>query len=112
MALPVIPPSTGVEGFKKAMKAIHEERLRGHHGRSGALSGTEPPAPFTGQEKRMIASIWRGDTVKETAQSLQISPHTVKAHIHNILRKTGATNRASLVNLLSACCTKGEDHDK
>ncbi|MGD0234351.1 MAG: LuxR C-terminal-related transcriptional regulator [Syntrophorhabdales bacterium] len=108
----IIPASIGLQGFKKALKAVHEGQFRGHHARLGTLSGTEPPAPLTGQEKRVIASICRGDTIKETAQSLQISPHTVKVHVHNIFRKTGAVSRARLVNLLSACCTKGEDHEK
>jgi DNA-binding NarL/FixJ family response regulator len=108
----IIPPSIGVEGFKKALKAVGEGQCRGHHARSGALAGTELPIPFTGQEKKVIKFICRGDTNNEIAERLRLSPNTVKVYVHNILTKTGVVSRARLVNLLSACCTKGENHEK
>ncbi|HME45215.1 MAG TPA: LuxR C-terminal-related transcriptional regulator [Syntrophorhabdales bacterium] len=103
----VIPPSTDLQGFKKALKVVHEEQVRGRRARSDALTGTEVPLPFTRQEKKVFECICRGDTVKEMAQSFHLSPYTVKAHVHSILAKTGAPNRACLVNLLGARCAEG-----
>jgi DNA-binding NarL/FixJ family response regulator len=108
----IIPPLTGVEGLKKALKAVSEKHCRGYHARSAAFSGAELPVPFTRQEKKVIEYICRGDTIKEMAQSFHLSPHTVKVHVHNILAKTGVVSRARLVNLLSAFCTEGESHEK
>lgn len=109
----IIPASIGLQGFKKALKVVHEGQFRGATTQGQApYPGRSRLLPLPGRRKGVIASICRGDTIKETAQSLQISPHTVKVHVHNIFRKTGAVSRARLVNLLSACCTKGEDHEK
>lgn len=103
----IIPPSAGLQGFKKVLQAVGE-RSRAW---SCTLAGSEVPVPFTPQEKKVISCICRGDSSKEIAQGLDISPHTVKAHLHNILAKTGAPNRARLVSLLTAC-TRGEDHEQ
>jgi DNA-binding CsgD family transcriptional regulator len=62
------------------------------------------PLPFTRQEKKVIECICRGDgSTKEIARELRISTHTVKVYVHNILSKTRAPNRVSLVTLLGAC---------
>jgi DNA-binding NarL/FixJ family response regulator len=107
----IIPPSTGLQDFRKAVKAVRKGQFRVHHARSGALPGTEPPLPLTRQEKKVIACVCRGDSNNAIAQELHLSPHTVKAHVHNILRKTGAVNRTSIANLFTTCCTGGEDHE-
>ena len=103
----IIPPSAGLQGFKKVLQAVGE-RSRAW---SRTLAGTEVPVPFTQMEKKVVVSICRGDSTREIAQGLHISAHTVKVHVHNILAKTGAPNRARLVSLLTAC-TRGEDHEQ
>lgn len=100
----IIPPSSGLDGFKKALQTVSGERTRA---RSRALAGTEPPVPFTEMEKKVIACICRGDSTREIALGLNISPHTVKVHLHHILAKTGVPNRARLVSLLTACTRWG-----
>ncbi len=100
----IIPPASGLDGFKKALQAVGGARSRA---RARALAGTEVPVPFTEMEKKVIACICRGDSTKEMAQGLHISPHTLKVHVHNILAKTGAQSRAHLVSLLTAC-TRGD----
>jgi DNA-binding NarL/FixJ family response regulator len=102
----IIPQSAGLEGFKKVLQAVGE-RPRAW---SRALAGTEVPVPFTEMEKKVVVRICRGDNTREIAQGLHISPHTVKAHVHNILAKIGAPNRASLISLIGACL--GEDHEQ
>jgi DNA-binding CsgD family transcriptional regulator len=99
----IIPPSAGLLGFKEALKTAGGERSRAW---SRALAGTEVPVPFTEMEKKVIACICRGDSTREIARGLHISPHTVKVHVHNVLNKTGAPNRARLVTLLGACARR------
>ncbi len=103
----IIPPSAGLQGFKKTLQAVGGERSRAW---SRSPAGTEVPVPFTEMEKKVIACICRGDSTREIARGLHISPHTVKVHVHNILAKTGAQSRAHLVSLLTAC-TRG-DHER
>jgi DNA-binding NarL/FixJ family response regulator len=107
----IISPLSGLRDFEKALKGIAARRSR-ILPKPRATAGTELPAPFGRQEKRVIACVCRGDTNKQIAQALHVSAHTVKAHVRSILRKTGAVNRARLVTLFAGCCTTGEDHEK
>ena len=52
----IIPPSSGLEGFKRALQAVDGERSRAW---SRAPAGTEAPVPFTSREKKVIACICR-----------------------------------------------------
>lgn len=50
------------------------------------------------REEQLVALICWGLTNKEIALRLHLSEHTVKNHIHNILKKTGAGDRIDLVD--------------
>jgi DNA-binding NarL/FixJ family response regulator len=50
------------------------------------------------REQQLVELICWGQTNKEIASRLNLSEHTVKNHVHRILRKTGAQDRASLVD--------------
>ena len=52
---------------------------------------------LTKQEKRIIQLVAEGARNKEIAFSLNISAHTVKAHLSSIFRKTNARNRVELL---------------
>jgi len=54
---------------------------------------------LTGREVEISNAIMRGDSNKEIASNLNISFSTVKNHIYNIYRKTGAKSRVDLVNI-------------
>jgi len=58
----------------------------------------EDQTDLTPREKEIIRAIVRGDSNKEIAAALAISFSTVKNHIYNIFRKTGARSRVDLVN--------------
>jgi len=45
------------------------------------------------REKEMILEIENGLSYKEIAAKLQVSPHTVHAHIRNIYKKLQANNK-------------------
>ena len=55
-------------------------------------------AALTDREFEVLMSIVAGNTNRRIAHELCISPHTVKTHVTNILRKINAPNRAAAVN--------------
>jgi DNA-binding NarL/FixJ family response regulator len=57
-------------------------------------------AQLTKQEKRIIGLVAEGARNKEIAEVLNISAHTVKAHLSAIFRKTQARNRVELLRWL------------
>lgn len=50
------------------------------------------------REHQLVELMCFGLTNKEIASRLHLSEHTVKNHVHRILRKTGASDRISLVD--------------
>jgi DNA-binding NarL/FixJ family response regulator len=59
---------------------------------------------LTRREQQLVQLIGHGLTNKEIASQLNLSEQTVKNHIHRMLRKVGATDRLSAVEL---CRTPG-----
>jgi DNA-binding NarL/FixJ family response regulator len=58
----------------------------------------EQPAPLlTEREREVLDLIARGSTNREIAQTLYLSPHTVKEHTSVLYRKLRARNRAEAV---------------
>lgn len=54
---------------------------------------------LTRREQQLVQMISGGLTNKEIATQLHLSEQTVKNHVHRMLRKLGATNRLSAVEL-------------
>ena len=50
---------------------------------------------LTAQEKKVLKLVANGETNKEIAAALCISPATVKRHLENILRKLQLKNRVT-----------------
>lgn len=67
-----------------------------------AARGFERPAgeSLTHQERRVAMLVMAGRTDAETAAMLQLSVHTVKSHVKNILRKLGLRSRWQLPDVL------------
>jgi DNA-binding CsgD family transcriptional regulator len=55
---------------------------------------------ISARELEVIALLLKGFSHKEIAFELGISALTIKNHVHNIYRKTGATSKIELLNLL------------
>jgi DNA-binding CsgD family transcriptional regulator len=62
------------------------------HG-SRSSRGTGPAGAFTARELEVLARIAAGDSNKLIARALDLSLHTVKRHVANILGKLGVETR-------------------
>ncbi|HYU56831.1 MAG TPA: response regulator transcription factor [Actinomycetota bacterium] len=56
-----------------------------------------PETTLSKRETEILQKVAYGATTKEVADSLQISPHTVKTHLERIFEKLGANDRAQAV---------------
>jgi DNA-binding CsgD family transcriptional regulator len=56
------------------------------------------PSELSRREEQVVELICWGLTNKEIALRLHLSEHTVKNHIHNILKKTAAADRVDLID--------------
>ena len=54
---------------------------------------------LTNREQQLVGLISRGMTNKEIAGQLNLAEQTVRNHVHRILRKVGAENRFSVVEI-------------
>lgn len=53
---------------------------------------------LTQRERAVISLLTRGARNKEIANELNISAHTVKAHVYSIFKKTNSRNRVEVIN--------------
>jgi len=73
-------------------------RLLEEFARAGVRSEpTQPNWPLTDREEEVLATVARGLTNAEIAETLHISLSTVKAHLSSLMTKLGARNRVELV---------------
>jgi DNA-binding CsgD family transcriptional regulator len=52
---------------------------------------------LSGKERSVLAELARGHTTEEIGKLLGVSPHTVRTHVKNLMRKLGARTRAHAV---------------
>jgi DNA-binding CsgD family transcriptional regulator len=57
----------------------------------------QQPGSLSERECEVLEQIARGLSIEDIAGNLFLSPHTVRTHIKNILRKMGARTRAHAV---------------
>jgi LuxR family transcriptional regulator, positive regulator of biofilm formation len=62
------------------------------------IASTPLTEQLTKREKTIIKLVCQGAKNQEVADSLNISPHTVKTHLYSIFRKTSSRNRVELLN--------------
>jgi DNA-binding NarL/FixJ family response regulator len=67
---------------------------------------TEPLGTLSSREQQVAALVSDGLSNKTIARQLDLTEGTVKQHVHNILLKVGAHNRAQLTLLMIR-----EDHE-
>jgi DNA-binding CsgD family transcriptional regulator len=52
---------------------------------------------LSGKERLVLAELARGNSTDEIGVALGVSPHTVRTHVKNLMRKLGARTRAHAV---------------
>ena len=57
---------------------------------------------LTDAELKVVNLITQGATNRSVAQQLQVTPHTVKAHLHHAFAKLGINSRAELSRLMDS----------
>ena len=86
-------------GSAWATLAVAEELRRTREGAvTTALKAAIAPA-LGSREREILSFMGNGRTNVEIAESLDISPYTVKDHVTSLYRKLGARNRAEAVRL-------------
>jgi DNA-binding NarL/FixJ family response regulator len=60
-------------------------------------SGQRRTATLSGAELRVLALVAAGSSTEEVALALSLSPHTVRTHVRNVMRKLEASSRAHAV---------------
>ena len=62
-----------------------------------ALGGDDPPAWLTEREQQVLSRLVQGLSVREIAEALGRSPHTVHDHVKTLHKKLHASTRGALV---------------
>lgn len=76
------------------------------HPRASSVNSVRSDLGLSRREHEMVELLQQRLTNKEIASRLNLSEQTVKNHVHRILRKVGASNRFSIVQL---CQSKAND---
>jgi len=87
-----VPPTAGRE-TPAAAPADGTARPPSGPGISAALSGSRAHELLSEREREVLARLAAGDSNKVIARRLDLSPHTVKRHVANILGKLGVETR-------------------
>jgi putative nucleotidyltransferase with HDIG domain len=67
------------------------------HGSAGATVRSVEPSPLTPRETELLRQLATGQTYKEIAHALGLSPSTVRSHLFNVYKKIGVIDRAQAV---------------
>jgi DNA-binding CsgD family transcriptional regulator len=79
------------------------EAAAGYLVRMASEQGREPPTPITrsvrlsARERDVLGGLANGRSTEQVGILLQMSPHTVRTHLRNIMRKLEAKTRAHAV---------------
>lgn len=82
-----------IDGFKMSLSNVHSiKRPTVQNSKDECQTGN-----LSAREREILALLIKNMSTKEIAESLSRSPHTIKNHRKNMLRKTGATSTLELV---------------
>lgn len=87
----VCPPQLCQALFRSVAQAAKE----------GSTSGSSRP-DLTLRQQQLVSLVAKGLTNKEIASRLNLSEHTVRNHIHRILKQVDAESRSEAVDLIRA----------
>ena len=102
----VLSPRTELELLKKALTVVSQGQIWVDNSTimaflhdSGALSTTGRIGAITLREKEIIDYVCQGYSNNEIADTLNLSKHTVKAHLNRIFKKLNVAGRRKLISL-------------
>ena len=82
--------------FGNARETFHALGAQPDVDRLDAFTGGRPPAEYLSErEHEVLMHLAAGETNKEIAEALGISPHTVRRHVEHIFTKLGVTSRTA-----------------
>ena len=98
---PQAAKAAGASGFVSKDSPAHDVAEGGAQVGAGmtvfAARAEQPSAPLSEREREVLALMASGETNKEIAERLFLSPHTVKEHTSALYRKLDVRNRAEAV---------------
>ena len=102
----VLSPRTELDLFKKALTVVSQGQIWVDNSTvmaflhdSGTLTKTGRIGTITLREKEIIDFVCQGHSNNEIADALNLSKHTVKAHLNRIFKKLNVTGRRKLISL-------------
>ena len=91
--------STSGEDLVEAIRAVHAGQKRLPASVAAILASHVTSAKLTPREREVLILMAEGQSNKQIASALFVSSGTVKAHVHSILAKLGATDRTQAVTV-------------
>jgi predicted ATPase/DNA-binding CsgD family transcriptional regulator len=70
--------------------------------RRDPVAGTAPAGPLTAREHQVAVLVRHGRTNRQIGRQLGIAEKTAEVHVHNIIRKLGASSRAEVAAWVAA----------
>jgi LuxR family transcriptional regulator, positive regulator of biofilm formation len=102
----VLSPRTELDLFKKALTVVSQGEIWVDNSTvmaflhdSGTLTKAGRIGAITLREKEVIDYVCQGYSNNEIADALNLSKHTVKAHLNRIFKKLNVTGRRKLISL-------------
>jgi DNA-binding NarL/FixJ family response regulator len=85
------------KAFKETVgEAIRSSELQpDRHQPSGTPSAADPLAELTDREREVLALLAQGQTNRQIAEALTITPNTVKKHVDHVLQKLSVNTRSA-----------------
>lgn len=87
--------------LQNGISSTDTSSLQTEHTNNGASSSNTSFPKLTQQEAKVFELLRLGQSNKQIAGQLSISPYTVGKHVQNILRKLGVTNRTQAASYTS-----------
>src|SRR5262245_32065569 len=84
------------------MELLVPHLIQMHRRAAARRSTSQWPGGLTPREREVLRLVARGQTNREIARTLWISPNTVRSHLENVFEKLGVTNRVAAVARVSA----------
>jgi NarL family two-component system response regulator LiaR len=103
-AISYLLKDVGADKLAEAIRAAHRGRGTLDPAAAQVLvqAANQPPPlghDLTGREREILVLLAEGQTNKEIARQLSLSPGTVRIYVSNILSKLGASNRTEAARL-------------